>query len=90
MQRSLTAPERETVVLMDDETDTALITTWQRKTITKLKRNPVAELVWEQSLGSSVGAQFTMPAALISFRSKQRKGRPGNPEAFRNTQSPVK
>jgi hypothetical protein len=81
--RSLTAPERETVVLMDDESDFALVTTWQRRVITKLEKNPAAEKLWEQRLGTSKGAQFRLPANLISFRAKTRKGGPGNTESLR-------
>lgn len=85
--RSLTPGERETVVLMDDETDMALITTWQRRIITKLEKNPAAEKVWESSLGTSRGAQFRLPASLVSFRSKTRKGGPGNAQSLRKARS---
>ena len=81
--RSLTAPERETVVLMDDDSDFAVVTTWQRRIITKLEKNPAAEKLWEQRLGTSRGAQFRLPSNLISFRSKTRKGGPGNAESLR-------
>jgi hypothetical protein len=82
-ERSLTASERETVVLMDDESDMAIVTTWQRRIITKLEKNPAAEKLWDQRLGTSRGAQFRLPANLISFRSKTRKGGPGNAESLR-------
>lgn len=85
--RSLTPAERETVVLMDDESDTALVTTWQRRIITKLEKNPAAEKVWESRLGTSRGAQFRIPSNLISFRSKVRKGGPGNVESLRKARS---
>jgi hypothetical protein len=58
------------VILMDDDSDHAIVTTWQRRIITKLEKNPAAEKLWEQRLGTSRGAQFRIPARLISFRSK--------------------
>ena len=79
---SLTAAERETVILFDDSSDTATITTWQRSVITKLERNPAATKVEEWRYGTSVGARFTLPAKLVSFRTTVRKGGPGNPDAL--------
>src|SRR5262245_48657522 len=67
---SLTAPERETVINWSDDDDTAHVFTWQRRVITKLKRNPSAVLIAEHTFGSTVGAEFEIPANLISFRSK--------------------
>ena len=87
MQKSLTPAERETVVLMDDESGDAVVTTWQRRIITKLEKNPAAVKVWESTLGTSRGAQFRIPASLVSFRSKARKGGPGNVEALRKARS---
>lgn len=83
MQQSLTASERETVVLMSDDDEYALVTSWQRPVITKLEKNPLAEKIWEQRLGTSKGAQFRIPAHMVSFRAKERKGGPGNAESLR-------
>ena len=73
---SLTAPERETVITFSDEDGTATVHTHQRPIITKLKNNPAAELVEDISFDGTAGAVFTIPKALISFRSK-RQTRPG-------------
>lgn len=68
---SLTAPERETVILMSDADDTATITTYQRPIVTKLERNPAVTKIEDLDYGSTRGARFEMPAALLSFRSKK-------------------
>jgi hypothetical protein len=70
---SLTAPERETVITMCDEDDTALIYTAQRPVITKLKKNPAARLIEEGKFDGSAWARFEMPADLISYRSTRVK-----------------
>lgn len=69
---ALTAPERETVILMDDDCETATVTTWQRKWITKLKNNPAAELVQEFKSGTTSGAEFRVPAEFVTVRTKRR------------------
>ena len=61
---ALTPYERETIIGMNDEDDFAIVTTYQRPVITKLKKNPSAELVWELA----GAAQFKIPAKCISFR----------------------
>lgn len=61
----LTAEERETVINMDDSSDYALITTYQRTLVTKLRKNPSAEVVWHNGLG---GWQFKVPAKLVNIR----------------------
>ena len=73
----LTAQERETVINMNDEENTALITTYQRPLITKLRKNPAAKLVEELMFDKSAGAVFEIPAALITFRAGKRTGRTG-------------
>jgi hypothetical protein len=70
---SLTAVERETVITMNDEEDTADIWTAQRPVITKLKKNPAAILIEEGKHDGSVWARFTLPAGLISFRTTRVK-----------------
>jgi hypothetical protein len=83
LARNLTAPERETVILMNDEDEFAEITTHQRAILTKLRKNPAAEEIEDVSFGSSPGATFRIPANLISIRSKSRKGTgAGNVEAL--------
>jgi hypothetical protein len=76
---SLTAPERETVITFSDEDETATVHTHQRKIITKLKNNPAATQVDDLTFDGTAGAVFELPADLISFRSKQRKGRELSP-----------
>jgi len=68
----LTPPERETVILSSDADDHWKIWTAQRPLITRLKKNPAATLVNEGAHGSSAWAEFTLPAALLSFRSIRR------------------
>jgi hypothetical protein len=68
---SLTAPERETIVTMNDEDDHAEIWTAQRPIITKLKKNAAATLIAEGKHDGSAWAQFRVPAELVSFRSKR-------------------
>jgi hypothetical protein len=70
---SLTAPERETVINMNDADDYALISTWQRSVITKLSKNPAAERVEDMICGASRGATFRLPAELVSFRTTRRE-----------------
>ncbi len=68
---SLTALERETVITFNDAEDAAHVVTWQRPVITKLRANPAAVETRTHHYGSSVGAEFDIPKALISFRSKR-------------------
>jgi hypothetical protein len=70
---SLTAPERETVITVSDEDDTAMVHTHQRRIITKLRNNPAATEVEDISHDGTAGAVFEIPADLISFRSSRRK-----------------
>lgn len=76
----LTAPERETVILMSDADDVALITTYQRRILTKLERNPAARKIEDLRHGGQPGARFELAAAFISFRSRRRT----NPGAGQN------
>jgi hypothetical protein len=68
---SLTAPERETIITLNDEDGQAEIWTAQRPRITALKKNPAATLLEEGKYGSSAWATFRLPAELVSFRSKR-------------------
>jgi hypothetical protein len=68
---SLTAAERETIVTMNDEDGHADIWTAQRPIITKLRKNPAATLIDEGKHDGSAWAQFRLPAALLSFRTKR-------------------
>ena len=78
---SLTAPERETVIVFSDADDTATVHTHQRRIITKL--NPAAKLVEDISFDGTAGAVFELPVWAISFLSKKRKRGSGNVEALR-------
>jgi hypothetical protein len=75
---SLSAPERETIITLNDEDDTAEIWTAQRPWITKLKKNPAATLLEEGKHDGSAWARFEVPRELIGVRSKRRIGRPGS------------
>jgi hypothetical protein len=70
---SLTDYERETIVSMNDGSDTASVWTAQRKLITRLRNNPAAVLVDEGTHDGSAWARFTIPAGLVSFRSTRVK-----------------
>jgi hypothetical protein len=67
---SLTAPERETIIRLNDEDETANVWTAQRLVITKLKKNAGAKLLDEGVHDGSAWAEFELPKELISFRSK--------------------
>jgi hypothetical protein len=70
MTHSLTAPERETVILINED-EFAEITTHQRTWVTKLRKNPAAEEIEDLSYGSTTGARFRVPARLVSVRTKR-------------------
>jgi len=55
-----------------------MIHTHQRRIITKLQNNPVAELVERIEFDGTSGAVFELPVWAISFLSKKRKGGAGN------------
>lgn len=59
---SLTAAERETTVVINDEDQIARIWTARRKDITKLRRNAKATEVESGYHGGSEWASFTIPA----------------------------
>jgi hypothetical protein len=71
---SLSAAERETVIVMTDEDGFAEIYTAQRRWITKLKKNPAATLVVEGKHDGSAWARFEVPKELVSVRAQSRKG----------------
>jgi len=71
-ERSLTADERETVILMDDGTGIAKISTHQKRIYTKLKKNPAAKFIKDLTCGQSVGGSFEIDANLISFRTQRK------------------
>jgi hypothetical protein len=72
MSRNLTAPERETVILLSDADGVARISTHQPTILTKLRNNPAAVEIEDLSFGTTRGASFEIPASLISFRTKRR------------------
>jgi hypothetical protein len=73
MTQSLTPPERETVIIMDDELETCDVTTYQRRIYTKLTNNPAFELIEDLTWGTTIGGRFRGPASMISFRSRARQ-----------------
>jgi hypothetical protein len=76
MPSSLTAAERETVIIFNDLDDVAHVATHQRTVLTKLRRNPAAREIRDMTHGPTAGAEFELPKALISFRTGRRTGRP--------------
>jgi hypothetical protein len=71
-QVSFTAPERETVIVFNDEDELASVYTSQRAVITRLKKNPAASIVDEGRFGGSPWAEFELPKRFVTFRSKER------------------
>jgi hypothetical protein len=65
---SLTAPERETIITLNDDDETAEVWTAQRPWITKLRKNPSAILLEEGTHDGSAWARFEVPKGLISVR----------------------
>jgi hypothetical protein len=65
---SLTEPERETIIGMNDGSDTATIWTAQKPLITKLMKNDAAELISAGNHEGTAWAEFRIPAKLISVR----------------------
>jgi hypothetical protein len=61
---SLTGAERETIITLNDEDETAEIWTAQRPWITRLKKNPSALLLEKGKHNGSVWARFEVPKAL--------------------------
>lgn len=66
--KSLTPPERETVVNGCDADDYIEVWTAQRKIITKLRKNPSARIIGWGRHGTTVWASFRLPARALSFR----------------------
>jgi hypothetical protein len=64
---SLTAPERETIVTLNDEDETAHVYSAQRPVITKLRKNPAAILLEEGTHDGSAWARFELPKGLVSL-----------------------
>jgi Fe-S-cluster containining protein len=69
---SLTAIERETIIVLNDEEDVAYISTSQRPWITTLKKNESATLVEEGKHDGTAFASFTIPKNMLTIRSKKR------------------
>jgi hypothetical protein len=69
----LTAYEKETVINFNDEDDFALVTTYQRTVMTKLRKNTSAEEITTDALAAFGGAMFKLPVASVSFRNGPRK-----------------
>jgi hypothetical protein len=69
----LTAPERETIVGLNDGEDTATIYSAQRVIINRLRKHPAAELIEEGTFGTSAWARFTIPSTYVTFRQPRVK-----------------
>lgn len=68
---NFTAPERETLIQLDDDSELARIWTAQRPVITKLRKHPGFTEVASGSYGSSPWAEFTAPADRFTFSLKR-------------------
>jgi hypothetical protein len=73
---SFTAPERETVIVLNDADEFVTVYSAQRSVITRLKKNPAARIVDEGRFGRSPWAEFVLPKRFVSFRSKEREFSP--------------
>lgn len=69
---SLTSAERETVILMDDESPDAIITTYQRPLINRLRKNTAAVEQSDEKLAKWGGACFRIPAKLVNVRNPRK------------------
>jgi hypothetical protein len=69
----LTAPERETVVNLNDAEGVCYVYSSQRPIINRLRKHPAARLVEEGVFGSSVWARFELPAEFVTFRLPRAK-----------------
>jgi hypothetical protein len=65
---ALTAPERETVILSNDEDDFLSITTSQRKIVTQLRANPLFELEAEYTHDGTTFLSGRLPVNGITIR----------------------
>lgn len=70
---SLSKLERETVITMNDGEDWAEVYTAQRPVITRLRKNPAAELVDDGVFETTAWAKYRLPKQLVSFRTKTVK-----------------
>lgn len=70
---ALTAPERETIINMDDESEHAVIWTAQRRVITQLRKNPAFELTAEGEHDGSPWASFRIRAEDLRISAKAKR-----------------
>ena len=68
---NFTAPERETIINLDDDSELARIWTAQRPVITKLRKHPGFTEVDSGFHGTSPWAEFTAPADRFTFGLKR-------------------
>lgn len=75
--------ERETIIIMNDEVDYALVTTYQRTVINALRKNPAAVEQDKERMARHGGASFKLPAKLVNLRMPRKAGagRPRDPKA---------
>jgi hypothetical protein len=71
VSRSLSKPERETVISWSDDEGMAYIWTAQRTVITKLDGNPAAVKIANGFYGTTEWAEYRFPASLLTFRSRR-------------------
>lgn len=71
----LSPDERETIILINDASENAIIYTSQKRIMTKLKRNPQARLIKTEMHDSRIIAmEYEIYAKFITIRSKDRAG----------------
>lgn len=69
--RSLSAEERETIILTSDADDTWLITTHQKPRVTQLEKmvkNGNATKIQDLTWGAQAGGQYEIPANMVTLR----------------------
>jgi len=70
---SLTAAERETSIVFDDDSETAYITTYSRPLIRKLKGNPGVTITDEGKFQGSAFVSASFSKELITIRKPRAK-----------------
>lgn len=74
--KSLTAEERETVILLNDADNFAIVTTHQKPRVTQLEkmcRNGNAEKIEDLTWGNQTGGSYKVPVNMITLRNPAPK-----------------
>lgn len=75
--KSLTAAERETIILTSDADDSWLVTTHQKPRVNQLEKMVAsgnAEKLEDLTWGNQAGGQYRIPAKMVTLRNPAPKG----------------